>query len=87
LSKIDFGNGFGFWNTIPIRFRTSTGSTCGPYRSWPWYRHSPSTSAVGIRSFIRFRQRIKVLLPQPDGPINAVISLRAISIVTSLTAG
>ena len=30
LSKIDFGNGFGFWNTIPIRLRTSTGSTCLP---------------------------------------------------------
>ena len=27
LSKIDLGNGFGFWNTIPIRRRTSTGST------------------------------------------------------------
>ena len=36
----------------------------------------PSTSALGIRSFIRFRQRIKVLLPQPEGPISAVISLR-----------
>jgi hypothetical protein len=30
LSKIDFGNGFGFWKTIPIRRRTSTGSTYGP---------------------------------------------------------
>ena len=27
LSKIDFGNGFGFWNTMPMRRRTSTGST------------------------------------------------------------
>ena len=29
---------------------------------------------VGIRSFIRLRQRIRVLLPQPEGPISAVIS-------------
>ena len=27
LSKIVFGNGFGFWNTIPIRRRTSAEST------------------------------------------------------------
>ena len=30
LSKIDFGKGFGFWNTIPIRRRTSTVSTLEP---------------------------------------------------------
>ena len=30
LSKIDFGNGFGFWNTMPMRRRTSTGSTFDP---------------------------------------------------------
>ena len=27
LSRIDFGNGFGFWKTMPMRRRTSTGST------------------------------------------------------------
>jgi hypothetical protein len=27
LSLIDFGNGFGFWNTMPMRRRRSTGST------------------------------------------------------------
>ena len=36
---------------------------------------------------MRLRQRIRVLLPQPDGPISAVISLLAISMLTSLTAG
>ena len=30
LSWMDFGKGFGFWNTIPMRRRTSTGSTLGP---------------------------------------------------------
>ena len=29
LSKIDLGNGFGFWKTMPIRLRTSTASTPG----------------------------------------------------------
>ena len=36
LSKIDFGNGLGFWKTMPMRLRTSTASTCLAYRSWPW---------------------------------------------------
>jgi hypothetical protein len=30
LSKIDFGNGFGFWNTMPMRRRTSAASTLAP---------------------------------------------------------
>ena len=46
----------------------------------------PSTRADGIRSFIRLRQRIRVLLPQPEGPIRAVIWLREISIETLSTA-
>jgi hypothetical protein len=32
---MDLGNGFGFWNTIPMRRRTSIGSTWSPYRSSP----------------------------------------------------
>ena len=34
----------------------------------------PSTRAMGMRSFIRLKQRNTVVLPQPDGPIMAVIS-------------
>jgi hypothetical protein len=30
--------------------------------------------ALGIRSFIRLRLRSSVLLPQPEGPISAVMS-------------
>ena len=30
FSKIDLGNGLGFWNTMPMRRRTSTGSTPSP---------------------------------------------------------
>jgi hypothetical protein len=36
----------------------------------------------GIRSFMRFRQRIRVLLPQPEGPMKAVISCLLISRLT-----
>jgi hypothetical protein len=32
----------------------------------------PFTTVPGIVSFIRFRQRKKVDLPHPDGPIKAV---------------
>jgi hypothetical protein len=36
----------------------------------------PPTDAVGIRSFIRLKQRMNVLLPQPEGPMKAVIACR-----------
>ena len=35
----------------------------------------PSMWAPGMRSFIRLRQRRTVVLPQPDGPMKAVIWL------------
>ena len=47
---------------------------------------SPSTRADGIRSFIRFRQRMNVDLPQPDGPMKAVISFLMEIDVTSRMA-
>ena len=40
--------------------------------SFPSSSTSPSTRVSGMMSFIRFRQRRKVDLPQPDGPMNAV---------------
>src|SRR4051794_10533800 len=46
----------------------------------------PVTRAPGMRSFIRFRQRRKVLFPHPDGPMRAVISLLRTSSVTSRKA-
>ncbi len=36
---------------------------------------------------MRLRQRIRVHLPQPEGPISAVMWLRTMSIETSRTAG
>ncbi len=47
----------------------------------------PPTVALGIRSFIRSKQRRIVDFPQPDGPMNAVISFTGIFMVTSSTAG
>ncbi len=40
---------------------------------------SPVIRADSIVSFIRFRQRMNVDLPQPDGPISAMTSLRPTS--------
>ena len=73
--RCDFGNGFGFWNTMPMRRRTSTGSTLRRRRGRRRGSASvPSTRAPSMRSFIRLKQRSTVVLPQPDGPMNAVIS-------------
>ena len=33
---------------------------------------APSLRKLGTTSFMRFRQRMNVLLPQPDGPMIAV---------------
>src|SRR5262245_20196827 len=81
-----FGNGFGFWKTMPIRRRSETGSTPGVETTSPSNRIAPAIRNPGIRSFIRLKQRSSVLLPQPDGPISAVILLRGISIETSRRA-
>src|SRR5262245_4516697 len=80
------GKGFGFWNTMPIRLRRATGSVFGTEMSSPSKRISPSMWKLGIRSFMRLKQRNRVLLPQPEGPISAVICCRGISIVMFLRA-
>src|SRR3546814_2089950 len=54
--------------------------------SSPSRRMLPSTRQLSITSFMRFRQRRKVDLPQPDGPISAVTSLRLMSRSTCLSA-
>ena len=42
----------------------------------------PEVCVPSMRSFMRFMQRRNVDLPQPDGPMNAVILLGATSMVT-----
>jgi hypothetical protein len=80
------GNGFGFWKTMPIRRRRATGSVSGAVMSRPSKRIVPPIRALGIRSFIRLKQRRSVLLPHPDGPISAVIWLRGMLIWMSFKA-
>jgi hypothetical protein len=46
----------------------------------------PSTRALGIVSFMRFRARRNVDLPQPDGPMKAVTYSLGMSIDTASTA-
>src|SRR5579883_3338642 len=55
--------------------------------SCPSKRISPVTRVSGLRSIIRLNDRRSVLLPQPEGPIRAVILLRGMSSVMSLSAG
>ena len=58
---------------MPIRCRTSTGSTLGAVEVLAVVEdRALDARRVGIRSFMRLKQRMNVLLPQPDGPMNAV---------------
>src|SRR3989304_1050767 len=51
----------------------------------PSKRTSPETRKPGVRSCIRFRQRMKVLLPHPEGPITEVTEFLRMSIVIFLS--
>ena len=53
---------------------------------WPSISTVPSTRVPGMMSFIRFSVRRNVLLPQPDGPMNAVTRLAWIWMVMSSSA-
>src|SRR5438128_2439396 len=54
--------------------------------SWPWIVIWPSVRAESIRSFRRLRQRSSVVLPQPLGPMNAVVRCGAMRTLTSNNA-
>src|SRR5918995_4955209 len=54
--------------------------------SVPPIRIVPSVRTPSTRSFMRFRQRSSVDLPQPDGPMNAVMRCFGTTIVTSWSA-
>jgi hypothetical protein len=43
---------------------------------------SPGDAGASIKSFMRLMQRSNVVLPQPDGPMNAVTARGGISNVT-----
>jgi len=77
------GNGFGFWNTMPTRARSTTGSMERSLTSSPSSSIRPVTLQPEIVSFIRLIERRKVDLPQPDGPIRAVTEFSGTSRDTS----
>src|SRR2546421_7396560 len=54
--------------------------------SSPWRSTCPSTLVFGIVSCIRLRHRIRVDLPQPEGPMTAVTMRSSMPIVMSWIA-
>src|SRR5438094_117693 len=70
---------------MPMRRRSWTGSTPASYTSAPSSSTDPVTQPPSDSSCIRFRQRRKVLLPQPDGPITAVTVCAGNRMDTSFT--
>ena len=80
------GKGFGFWKTMPISRRSSFTSTDGTKISCPLYLTSPSMRTPRIRSFMRSSVLRNVDLPQPEGPMRAVMLFSGISIDTPLSA-
>src|SRR2546428_7548017 len=79
------GNGVGRWNTMPMRPRSWTASMLGSYTSCPSSSTLPVIQPPSDSSCMRFRQRRNVVLPHPDGPINAVTVCLGNRIDTSLT--
>ena len=63
------GKRLNLWKTMPISRRTSFTLTCGSVMHCPRKNTWP---AVGFSS--RLRQRKKVLLPDPDGPMTTTTS-------------
>ena len=54
--------------------------------SWPFSSTSPVMRTLGMRSFMRSRVLRKVDLPQPEGPIRAVISFFWMSMLMPFSA-
>ena len=79
---MDMGNGFGFWNTMPTRRRSSVTSTLGEKTSSPWNVNDPSTRVPSTRSLMRLRVRRNVLFPHPEGPMSAVTRPAGMAAVT-----
>ena len=85
LSYTLMGKGLGFWNTIPTRLRRSEVSML-PYMSSPSSSTRPDILQPSTKSFMRFNDLRSVLLPQPEGPIKAVIFNSSMDMVTSFNA-
>jgi hypothetical protein len=77
LSKIDLGNGLGRWNTMPTRRRRLVTSTCAHVLVVQQNLAFHARVADGLVDAVQVRR--KVDLPQPEGPISAVILLAGTS--------
>src|SRR3546814_10707205 len=71
---------------MPTRARSCTTSIDEAYISSASSVISPSTRALATVSFMRFKVRRKVDLPQPDGPMKAVTFSMRTSMETLLIA-
>ena len=68
-----WGTGSARWNTMPTRRRSSTTSVPGGQHVHARRPRPARVRTPGIRSFMRLNERSSVLLPQPDGPMIAVM--------------
>ncbi len=84
LSKTLIGNGFGCWKTIVTRRRSRVGSIS--VMSTSSRRMRPLRRALEVSSVSRLSERRSVVLPQPEGPINARTSPWRTGSETLLTA-
>ena len=71
---------------MPMRLRSPLTSVSGSKMSAPSKRIVPAMRTSSIRSFRRLMQRSKVDLPQPEGPMKAVIFFSGIESEISFNA-
>ena len=84
---MDLGKGLGRWNTMPTRRRTVDRIDTWRVDVLAVVEHlALRPGRPGISSFMRLKQRMSVLLPQPDGPMMAVMRRGRISMLTPLSA-
>ena len=82
------GKGFGFWKTMPICFLERHDVDVLVVDVLALERQAcRSRGRSGMRSFMRFRQRRNVDLPQPEGPMMAVMLFALMPMLMCFRAG
>jgi hypothetical protein len=84
LSNTLIGNGLGCWKTMLTRRLSSVTSSVST--SWSSSMMRPKRDALGVSSVRRLSERRSVVLPQPDGPISAVMLRGSMERLTPWTA-
>ena len=74
FSRMDLWNGLGCWNTMPMDRRNSKRFSVLVFDVVVAIDDLAVTRQPLISRFMRFKLRKNVDLPQPEGPISAVIS-------------